>query len=84
MKLVPRKTRKAIRKSVRKIIKQHGPELAAAMAGGALGEKVSELLATDDRQKSPKQSGSSVKTGKKKAKRGKKLARRTDEPEPAE
>lgn len=34
MKIVNRKTRKAIRKSVGKVIKKHGPEMAAGLAGG--------------------------------------------------
>src|SRR4051812_38442949 len=34
MKLVKRKTRKAIEKAVRKALKKHGPALVAAVAGG--------------------------------------------------
>ena len=52
-KLVPWKTRKAIHKSLRKIIKKHGPELAAAVAAGSLGKTVSEVL-TGDGKKSRK------------------------------
>ena len=63
-KLVPKKTRKAIHKSVRKIIKKHGPELVAAVAAGALGDKVSDALASDGK-KSHKQSRSALKAGKK-------------------
>ena len=33
MKLVKRKTRKAISKSVNKVIKKHGPEVAAGLTG---------------------------------------------------
>ena len=74
-KLVPRKTRKAIHKSLRKIIKKHGPELAAAVAGGALGKSVSDAL-TGDGKKSHKHA---VKAGKKKAKSGTKRAQQKDQ-----
>lgn len=41
MKIVNRKTRKAIRKSVNKVLKKHGPEFAAGLAGS-----VASALAT--------------------------------------
>jgi hypothetical protein len=63
-KLVPKKTRKAIHKSVRKILKRHGPELVAAVAAGALGDKISDTFDADGK-KSRKHGRSGVKAGKK-------------------
>ena len=46
MKLVKRKTRKAIEKSVRKAMKKHGPAIVAALAGG-LASSIATLAQTD-------------------------------------
>ena len=46
MKLVKRKTRKAIEKSVRKAMKRHGPAIVAALAGG-LASSLATLANTD-------------------------------------
>jgi hypothetical protein len=82
-KLVPKKTRKAIHKSVRKILKKHGPELVAAVAAGALGDKVSDALASDGK-KSHKQSRSTVEAEKKRAKGERKQAQRKAQAEAEE
>jgi hypothetical protein len=46
MKLVNRKTRKAIEKSVRKAMKKHGPALVAALAGG-IASSIATLAKTE-------------------------------------
>ena len=46
MKLVNRKTRKAIEKSVRKAMKKHGPKLVAALAG-SLATSIATLASTE-------------------------------------
>jgi hypothetical protein len=46
MKLMKRKTRKAIQKSVRKVIKRHGSEAAAGLAGG-VASALATLASTD-------------------------------------
>jgi hypothetical protein len=46
MKLVTRKTRKAIDKSVRKAMKKHGPALIAALASG-LASSIATLAKTE-------------------------------------
>jgi hypothetical protein len=56
MKLVNKKTRKAILKSVRKVIKKHGPQLAAALGGGALARALPDGLIEKDRKSAPKRS----------------------------
>jgi hypothetical protein len=48
MKLVKRKTRKAIEKSVRKALKKHGPALVAGLVSG-LASAVAALAKTDAR-----------------------------------
>lgn len=62
MKLMKRKTRKAIEKSVAKVIKKHGPKIATGIAAG-LASSLATLVSTDD-------SGG----GKKKKKKGSKLS----------
>ena len=46
MKVIKRKTRKAITKSVRKAIKKHGPQIAAGLAGG-IASTLATLANTD-------------------------------------
>jgi hypothetical protein len=46
MKLVKRKTRKALRKSVNKVIKKHGGKIAAGLAGG-IASTLATLASTD-------------------------------------
>ena len=46
MKLMNRKTRKAIRKSVQKVIRQHGPEIIAGIAA-AVASAVATLASTE-------------------------------------
>jgi len=46
MKLVKRKTRKAIQKSLRKAIKRHGPKIAAGLAGG-IASALATLASTE-------------------------------------
>jgi hypothetical protein len=46
MKVMKRKTRKAITKSVRKAIKKHGPQIAAGLAGG-IASTLATLANTD-------------------------------------
>ena len=48
MKLVRRKTQKAIQKSLKKAIKKHGPKIAAGLAGG-----IASALATLANTESP-------------------------------
>ncbi len=52
MKLVNRKTKKAIQKSVRKVIKKHGPEVAAGLVGS-----VASTLATLASTEAPRSRG---------------------------
>jgi len=46
MKILTRKTRKAIRKSVGKVVKKHGPEILAGLAGG-ISSTLATLASTD-------------------------------------
>lgn len=46
MKLVNRKTRKAIRKSLKKVVKKHGPEIVAGLAG-VIASTLATLASTD-------------------------------------
>ena len=46
MKLVNRKTRKAIRKSLKKVVKKHGPEIVAGLAG-AIASTLATLASTN-------------------------------------
>ena len=46
MKFVKRKTRKAIRKGVNRVIKKHGSEIAAGLAGG-IASTLATLASTD-------------------------------------
>lgn len=46
MTLMNRKTRKAIRRSVRKVIRKHGPEIIAGLAG-AMASAVATLASTE-------------------------------------
>ena len=52
MKLMNRKTQKAIRKSVKKVIKKHGPEVAAGLVG-----TVASTLATLASTEAPRSRG---------------------------
>ena len=47
MKLMNRKTRKAIRKHVRKAISKHGPAIAAGLVGG-IASTLAAMASTDD------------------------------------
>jgi len=47
MKILNRKTRKAIRKSVAKVLKKHGPQIAAGLAGG-ISSTLATLASTDE------------------------------------
>jgi hypothetical protein len=46
MKLLKRKNRKAIRKSVNKVMKRHGPAIAAAIGGG-IASTLAALASTE-------------------------------------
>ena len=54
MKLVGRKTRKAIEKSVKKALKRHGPAIVAALAGG-----LASAIATSASTETPGKRGKS-------------------------
>jgi hypothetical protein len=89
MKLVNRKTKKAIEKSVRKAMKKHGPALIAALAGG-LASTIATLAKTEAPRGHGKsnladmveQTKDSLTDGKKSHRHGreKKRARRMTEP----
>jgi hypothetical protein len=89
MKLVGRKTKKAIEKSVRKAMKQHGPKIVAALAA-SLVSSIAALATTDSADKPGKSnladivdragdavSGKSLKQG-----RGRKAKRKRQSPPP--
>jgi hypothetical protein len=80
MKFLKKKTTKAFRKALRKIVNKHGPELAAALAGGALLDKVSHALTADDRQGSRKADAGGKKAKKKSKRRVKSSDLSTAEP----
>jgi len=54
MKILNRKTRRAIRKSVGKVVKKHGPQILAGLAGG-ISSTLATLASTDasTRERSP-------------------------------
>jgi hypothetical protein len=66
MKLLNKKTQKAIEKSVRKALRQHGPKLVAAIAG-SLASTLATLAATESADKPGKSNLSDVVNRAKKA-----------------
>lgn len=55
MKIMKRKTRKAIRRSVKKVVKKHGPEVAAGLVG-SVASAVATLASTKAPGRKGKQS----------------------------
>ena len=54
MAVIKRKTKKAITKQVRKMVKKHGPEIALGLAASAVTGIVSAAAAVGDKKKGKK------------------------------
>jgi hypothetical protein len=52
--LIPRRTRKQLRKTIRKVVKRHGPELIAAVASGVLTSLLSAATGAGKKRKKKK------------------------------
>jgi hypothetical protein len=63
MKMIKRKTRKAIRKSVNKVLKKRGPQIAAGLAGG-IASTLATLANTEAPGTKGKKSNLAVLSGK--------------------